>query len=128
MTSYEKQRLEELGFMNAMLERGVSADAVSVIVGDGRIEKAGSADPEMFVQGFQEELSKSEKGRAMLKRAFDSDDLLDDIGQWAKYLGVGLLGAALGYGVPKVYNTTKKSLGNYATYLANKKQTGTTNV
>jgi hypothetical protein len=111
MTSYEKQRLEELGFMNAMLERGVSADVASVLVKDAGIEKSGSADPEMFVHGFKEELSRSEKGRAMLKRAFDSDDLLDNIGQWAKYLGVGLLGAALGYGVPKVYGGVMRGLG-----------------
>ncbi len=128
MTSYEKQRLEELGFMNAMLERGVPADVVSVLVKDAGIEKAGSADPEMFVHGFKDELSRSEKGRSMLKRAFDSDDLLDDMGKWAKYLGVGLVGAALGYGVPKIYNTTKDCLDNYERQLSNKKQTGTPNV
>lgn len=104
MTSYEKQRLEELGFMNELLERGVSADVASVFVKNAGIEKAGSADPEMFVEGFKEELAKSERGRAMLKKAFDSDDVLDDIPQLVKYLGVGLLGAALGYGVPKVYH------------------------
>lgn len=128
MTSYEKQRLEELGFMNAMLERGVPADVVSVLVKDAGIEKAGSADPDMFVQGFKEELSRSEKGRAMLKRAFDSDDLLDNIGQWAKYLGIGLMGAALGYGVPKVYGTMKSVLGNYAKHPANNKRTGAADV
>lgn len=108
MTSYEKQRLEELGFMNEMLARGVPADHLEYAIKMARCESRGVLNKNAFESGFENEV-KRRLGIQKKAAGFDDEedeDLIDKLKRYGLYAGIGTLGMAAGYAIPKVYNST----------------------
>ena len=129
MESYEKRKLEELGFVNAMLERGVPADVATTVVKLASLDVRGRANPALFEKGMASVFSKN---AGLVKRArkvtiieddpiasaaadaVDDDleaddtaeeDWMDKLKRYGTYAGIGAAGMVAGHVLPKLYNS-----------------------
>ncbi len=130
MESYEKRKLEELGFVNAMLERGVPADVATTVVKLASLDVRGRANPALFKEGMASVFSKN---AGLVKRArkvtiieddpiasvaadavdddgietddTDEEDWMDKLKRYGTYAGIGAAGMVAGHVLPKMYNS-----------------------
>lgn len=129
MESYEKRKLEELGFVNAMLERGVPADVATTVVKLASLDARGRANPALFEEGMVSEFSKN---AGLVKRARkvtiieddpiasvaadavdddietddpDEEDWMSKLKRYGTYAGIGAAGMVAGHVLPKLYNS-----------------------
>ena len=134
MESYEKRKLEELGFVNAMLERGVPADVATTVVKLASLDARGRANPALFKEGMASEFSKN---AGLVKRARkvtiieddpiasvaadavdddietddpDEEDWMSKLKRYGTYAGIGAAGMVAGHMLPKLYNSASDAV------------------
>lgn len=135
MNSYEQYKLAELGFLNELVSRGVSADLAEMAIKDAEYNRMQQADNESFMEGFNEAMSKNmmrkkaqkvvvlndddedgDEDEPAITRApavrqnrnlFD-DDWVEKLKKWGRYAGIFGLGALAGYATPHVRNIVSR--------------------
>ena len=81
MNAYENNKLQEIGFLNELLVRGVQSDSAVFFSKQAKLNKLGSLDPDLFEESFHNEMNKiaAEKRARKVTIIEDEDEYEDPV-------------------------------------------------